>query len=226
MLWRACDQPSTIVLPNCQEASQRQQLLLSRHLSPSSITLIKCSSCHSVSDKTRQWLDQSSIKKKRSWPCTTWRCTGRHCASKSCNWERPSRPPLSKRMTFDLVKSNLPLWKRVIFSKEKWWIFPKIPWSFLAPQFWCARVSIFLQSDIFQMIEYNQINNSLKIHQSTKTAILATELVVFHQNWVPNITLLGTRALTELSSKMFEKGWTCWNSRRQRGKDKHEKLPS
>ena len=179
MLWRACDQPSTNVLPNCQEASQRQQLLLSRHLSPSSITLIKCSSSHSVSDKARQWLDQSPIKKKRSWPCTTWRCTGRHCASKSCNWERPSRPPLSKRMTFDLVKSNLPLWKRVIFSKEKGWIFRKIPWSFLAPQFWCARVSIFLQSDIFQMIEYNQINNSLKIHQSTKTAIHATELVVF-----------------------------------------------
>ena len=99
---------------------------LSRHLSPSSITLIKCSSCHSVSDKTRQWLDQSSIKKKRSWPCTTWRCTGRHCASKSCNWERPSRPPLSKRMTFDLVKSNLPLWEKVLFFfQRKRMNFPK-----------------------------------------------------------------------------------------------------
>ena len=31
MLWRACDQPSNKVLPNCQEASQRQQFLLSQH---------------------------------------------------------------------------------------------------------------------------------------------------------------------------------------------------
>ena len=116
----------------------------------------------------------------RSWPCTTWRYRGHHCASKNCNWERPSRPPLRKGwLLIWLSLTCLCEKKCYFFPKEIGWIFPKIPWSFLAPQFWCARVSIFLQSDIFQMIEYNQINNSLKIHQSTKTAILATELVVF-----------------------------------------------
>ena len=64
MLWRACDQPSNEVLPNCQEASQRQQFFVSV-FSPSSVTLIKFSSNHSVSDSARQWLDQSSIKKTR-----------------------------------------------------------------------------------------------------------------------------------------------------------------
>ena len=155
MLWRACDQPSNKVLSNCQEASQRQQLLLSRHLSPSSITLIKCSSSHSVIDKARQWLDQGPIKKKRSWPCTTWRYRGCHCASKNCNWERPSRPPLRKRGNFSFGTVS------PVFVRKRVTFFNHVPWSFLGPQFW---FSIFLQSNIFQKIEYNPIKNFFSTH--------------------------------------------------------------
>ena len=161
MLWRACDQPSTIVLPNCQEASQRQQLLLSRHLSPSSITLIKCSSSHSVIDKASQWLDQGPIKKKRSWPCTTWRYTGGHCASKSCNWESPSLPPLRKRV-----------WLLILcLCEKKGWFFPKKKDEFsqrYLDHFWHlnsdARVSRSSWNQIF--FRWLSTNPSAKIWKS------------------------------------------------------------
>ena len=228
MLWRACDQPSTIVLPNCQEASQRQQLLLSRHLSPSSITLIKCSSSHSVIDKARQWLDQGPIKKKRSWPCTTWRYTGGHCASKSCNWERLSRPPLRKRVW-------LLIWLSLTCLCEKKGDF------FQRKRMKCSKDTLIISGTSILMracldlpaIRYfsndwvqthQQFFENPSVKQNCNSCYRAN--CFFTKTEFQNITLLGTRALTDVSSKMFEKWWTCWNSRRQRGKDKHEKLPS
>ena len=102
-LLRCSEEPVINLLTRCHQIVKKQVNVSNFFVSafsPSSVTLIKFSSSHSVSDKARQWLDQSPIKKKRSWPCTTWRYTGRHCASKSCNWVSPSLLPLRKKVTF------------------------------------------------------------------------------------------------------------------------------